>query len=45
MAYLCIMAWRSRSAAPDEVPALDEAIVGCQWVRVDRVGIRLEDLE
>ncbi|KAH7380659.1 hypothetical protein BKA66DRAFT_127003 [Pyrenochaeta sp. MPI-SDFR-AT-0127] len=46
-AYLCIMAWRSRSAAPEEAPPLEVAmlLVGCQWVRVERVGMTLDDLE
>lgn len=46
-AYLCIMAWRSRSAAPAEAPPVEVAmlLVGCQWVRVERVGITLDDLE
>ena len=49
-AYLCIMAWRSRSAAPDDVPPVDEVMVGeredgvVPTLSVERVGITLEDL-
>lgn len=41
------MAWRSRSAAPEEAPPLEVAmvVVGGQWVRVERVGMTLDDLE
>jgi len=45
------MAWRSRSAAPDEVWPLEEVMVG-DWrvlgvlptLRVERVGMTLDDL-
>lgn len=50
-AYLCIMAWRSRSAAPEELPPGLEAMVG-EWrvvgtlstLSVESVGITLDDL-
>ena len=44
------MAWRSRSAAPDDVPPVDEVMVGeredgvVPTLSVERVGITLEDL-
>jgi len=51
-AYRCIMAWRSRSAAPEAwVEVADEAMVGDgrevgsrSTVGVERVGTRLDDL-